>query len=126
LPSGGTIKLASSNPFTQPLINPNYLTTKFDIFAMREAVKAVKRFVGAPAWSDYVTGPFGSSFIAATDDASIDAYVRGLTTTIFHPVGTASMSKAGASNGVVNPDFKVKGADGLRVVDASVFVSTIF
>ncbi|KAF9483366.1 alcohol oxidase [Pholiota conissans] len=119
--SRGTIKLASSNPFDHPLINPNYLTKDFDIFTMREAVKAIKRFIGAPAWSDYVIGPYGDSFIAATDDASIDAYVRGLMTTIFHPVGTASMSKATASGGVVNPDLKLKGADGIRVVDASVF-----
>ncbi|KAF8962123.1 hypothetical protein BDZ97DRAFT_1920795 [Flammula alnicola] len=119
--SRGTIKLASTNPFDKPVINPQYLTTDFDIFAMRESVQAINRFVGAPAWSDYVVGPFGSSFAAATDDSSIDSYVRGLTTTIFHPVGTAAMSPAGATTGVVNPDLTVKGADGLRIVDASIF-----
>jgi len=89
---------------------------------MREAVKAVKRFVSAPAWKDYIIGPFGESFQSATDDKSIDAYVRELTTTIFHPVGTASMSPVNAKSGVVNPDLSVKGTDGLRIVDASVFV----
>ncbi|KAF8962140.1 aryl-alcohol oxidase [Flammula alnicola] len=119
--SRGTVKLRSSNPLDKPLIDPKYLTTDFDIFTMREAVKAILRFVGAPAWSDYVIGPFGDSFSAAKEDASIEAYVRGLTTTIFHPVGTASMSPTQAKSGVVNPDLKVKGADGLRIVDASVF-----
>ena len=122
---GGTIKIKSNNVFDKPLIDPKYLTTNFDIFTMREAVKAIKRFVAAPAWSDYVIGPFGTSFSSATDDASIDAYVRGLMTTIFHPVGTASMSPSTASSGVVNPNLTVKGADGLRIVDASVFVSCL-
>ncbi|KIM44803.1 GMC oxidoreductase [Hebeloma cylindrosporum] len=119
--SRGTIKLRSSNPFDKPLIDPNYLTTEFDIFTMREGVKAVKRFAAAPAFSDYVVGPFGDSFSAATTDAATDDYVRGLTTTIFHPVGTASMSRSFSKHGVVNPDLTVKGVDGLRVVDASVF-----
>ncbi|KAF4610054.1 hypothetical protein D9613_010669 [Agrocybe pediades] len=119
--SRGSITLASSNPFDKPLINPNFLSTDFDIFAMRESVKAIKRFLAAPAWSDYVIGPFGDAFSKAKTDAQIEKYIRGLATTIFHPVGTASMTSAKSSAGVVNPDLTVKGAAGLRVVDASVF-----
>ncbi|KAF8952491.1 hypothetical protein BDZ97DRAFT_1930760 [Flammula alnicola] len=119
--SRGTVKIRSTNPFDQPLINPQYLTTDFDIFAMREAVKAIKRLAGAPAFSNYVIGPFGNTFQQATTDAAIESYVRGLTTTIFHPVGTAAMSTSSSKSGVVGPDLKVKGADGLRVIDASVF-----
>ncbi|KAF8955297.1 aryl-alcohol-oxidase from pleurotus Eryingii [Flammula alnicola] len=107
--SRGTIKLKSSNPFDKPLIDPKYLTTDFDIFTMQEAVKAINRFVAAPAWSDYVIGPYGSNFAAAVDDASIETYVRGLTT----PSSTPSER--------LNPDLKVKGTDGLRIVDASIF-----
>jgi len=123
--TGGSIKLRSNDPFDKPLINPNYLTTEFDIITMRESIKSILRFINAPAWKDYVIGPFGAPFVAAAkgSDAKIDSYVRGLTTTIFHPVGTASMSSPKASNGVVNPDLTVKGTEGLRVVDASVFVS---
>ncbi|KAF8956221.1 hypothetical protein BDZ97DRAFT_1852754 [Flammula alnicola] len=103
-------------------MDPKYPTTDFDVFAMREAVKAVHRFVSAPAWSDYVIGPHGS-FATATDGSSIDAYERGLTTTIFHAVGTPSMAPENSNTGVVNPDLTVKG-DGLRIVDVSVFVSS--
>ncbi|KDR79207.1 hypothetical protein GALMADRAFT_223444 [Galerina marginata CBS 339.88] len=119
--SRGSIKLRSNNPFDKPLIDPNYLTTDFDIFTMREGVKAIKRFLAAPAWKDYVIGPFGDVFSKAKTDAQIESYARGLTTTIFHPVGTASMSPSNARNGVVNPDLTVKGTEGLRIVDASVF-----
>jgi choline dehydrogenase-like flavoprotein len=122
---GGSITLRSNNPFDKPLINPNYLTTQFDIVTMREAVKASKRYAAAPSFSNYVTGPFGDAFAAATTDDKIDAYVRGLTSTIFHPTGTASMSSSKAKNGVVNADLSVKGTEGLRVVDASVFVSIL-
>ncbi|KAF8194628.1 hypothetical protein BJ912DRAFT_1141461 [Pholiota molesta] len=119
--SRGTIKIKSANPFDKPIIDPRYLTTDFDVFAMRETVKSVKRLVAEPAWAGYVTGPSGDSFVAAIDDPSIDAYVRDVTTTIFHPVGTAAMASASSSAGVVNPDLTLKGANGVRIVDASIF-----
>lgn len=90
---------------------------------MREAVKAVLRFFGYSAWTDYIIGPFGDLFAAAKDNASIDTYVRGVCTSILHGVGTASMAPVNAHFGVVDPNLKVKGVDGLRVVDASVLVS---
>jgi choline dehydrogenase len=87
---------------------------------MREAVKASIRFVGAPAWSDYVIGRFGTGFSMATDDASMDVYIRGLKmmTTIFPPVGTSSVSPSTASSGVVNPNLRSRV---LVVSDASIF-----
>ena len=97
------------------------LTTEFDVFALREAVRAVKRFAGANAWKGYIDRPFGG--LASTSDADIDAYVRVQSTTVFHPVGTASMTAKGKSWGVVDPDLKLKGAEGVRIVDASIWVS---
>jgi choline dehydrogenase-like flavoprotein len=118
---GGTIKLQSANPFDKPIIDPQWLTTEFDIVALRESVKASKRFVAAPAWADYVISPFGG--LSATTDADIDDYIRRTASTIFHPVGTAAMSCSSSKSGVVDQNLLVKGADGLRIVDASVFVS---
>jgi choline dehydrogenase-like flavoprotein len=105
------------------LINPNYLTTEVDVEILREGVKSVLEFVSAPAWAYHVSGRFGAEFQAAVDDQTIDAYVRDITTTIFHPASTAMMTKTTDPWGVVNPDFTVKGTTGLRIVDASVFVS---
>lgn len=121
--TGGNVKLRSNNPFDKPLIDPNYLRTEFDIVTMRESVKSILDFASAPAFADYISGRYGSAFQQATTDATIDSYVRSLTTTIFHPFGTAAMSSEAAKFGVVNPDLTVKGADGLRIVDASVIVS---
>ena len=97
------------------------MATAFDIFALRESVKAVKRFVASSAWADDVVGPVGG--LASTTDSDIETYVREQAFTGLHPVGTASMSPKGAHWGVVDPDLKVKGVEGVRVVDASVFVS---
>ena len=118
---GGTIKLRSTDPFDKPLIDPHFLTTEFDIVAMRESVKASKRFVAAPAWADYVISPFGG--LSVTSGADIDDYIREVASTVFHPVGTAAMSCSDSKSGVVDQNLLVKGADGLRIVDASVFVS---
>lgn len=52
----------------------------------------------------------------------MDTYIRANTATIFHPVGTSTMSPKGGKWGVVNPVL-FKGSLGLRVVDASVLVS---
>ncbi|KAI9435498.1 alcohol oxidase [Lactarius indigo] len=107
--SRGSITLASANPFDAPNIDPAFLNSDFDIFTIREAVKAALRFAAAPAWRDY-----------AKTDTEIEAYARSHAATVFHPSSTAFMSRKGSVRGVVNPDLSVKNTVGLRIVDASV------
>ncbi|KAH9177980.1 aryl-alcohol-oxidase from pleurotus Eryingii [Lactarius sanguifluus] len=118
--SRGSVMLNSSDPFEFPIIDPAFLSTDFDIFAITEAVKAAQRFMAASPWQGFVLGQFGN-FANVTTDEQIAAYARNNAATVFHPVGTAFMSAAGAKNGVVNPDLTVKSTVGLRVVDASIF-----
>lgn len=87
-------------------------------------MKAIKRFVAAKAWNGYVIAPVGALANANTD-AQIEAYVRANGATVFHATGTASMSPKGAKWGVVDPDLKVKGVEGLRIADGSILVSAI-
>ncbi|KAK0209044.1 aryl-alcohol oxidase [Desarmillaria ectypa] len=118
--SRGTVKLNSSDPLDPPLIDPAYLTSEFDVFAMVEAVKSAKRFLSAPTWEGYILEAYGGLVNATTDEA-LEEYVRENVGTAAHPVGTASMSPRFANYGVVDPDLVVKGVSGLRVVDASIF-----
>ncbi|KAH6888359.1 hypothetical protein BKA70DRAFT_1409386 [Coprinopsis sp. MPI-PUGE-AT-0042] len=118
--SRGSVKLSSPNSFDAPLIDLKLVTTEFDKICLREAVKATKRFIAAKAWKDYVNGP-ALAGLASNVDSEIDAYVRAESSTVYHPVGTASMSPANAKWGVVDPQLRVKGVSGLRVVDASVW-----
>ncbi|KAJ6629541.1 aryl-alcohol-oxidase from pleurotus Eryingii [Mycena sp. CBHHK59/15] len=116
--SRGAVTLNSSNPLSVPLINPNLLGSEVDMFIMRESVKSALRFAAAPAWNDFVISTF--SVNSSMTDAQLDQFIRSNTGTVFHPVGTASMSPKGASWGVVDPDLSVKGLTGLRIADLSV------
>ena len=122
--AGGSITLRSNNPLDPPLIDPAFLSSEFDIFALKELIAASKRFFAAPAWKDYVVAPAGA-FANTTTDEETEEFIIETVTPAFHPVGTASMSAKSANFGVVNPDLKLKGAAGLRVVDASVMVSLV-
>lgn len=62
-------------------------------------------------------------FTDESTNEEVEAAIRGVVASNVHPVGTAAMSRKGAEWGVVDPDLKVKGVEGLRVVDASVMVS---
>ncbi|KLO19171.1 aryl-alcohol-oxidase from pleurotus Eryingii [Schizopora paradoxa] len=118
--SRGSVTLNSSDPFAFPNIDPNFLSSPFDQFVAVEAIKSIRRFVTAPPWTGFVSGQFGNVGSAQTDD-EILAEIRQVTRTIFHPTCTARMSPKDAKWGVVDPELLVKGAVGLRVVDASVF-----
>lgn len=120
--SRGSVTLRSNNPFDPPVIDPALLKSNFDKVTMREAVKTAIGFLSAPAWANYVIQQIGP-FEGVTTDAQIDAYVAANAGTIFHPVGTAAMSPPSSSKGVTDPDLKLKKTSGVRVVDASVFVS---
>ncbi|KAG7098364.1 hypothetical protein E1B28_000322 [Marasmius oreades] len=115
--SRGEITLNSSDLLGHPIINPNFLDSDFDLFAMKEAVKAARDFISAAAWNGYIISATNN----ATTDAELEFFIRNSTAAIYHPVGTAAMSPKGASWGVVDPDLRVKGVEGIRVVDASIF-----
>lgn len=100
------------------------LTSPIDIMFAREGVRSIRRFFAAKAWKGYVLDEAGPSAGAETDE-ELDAFIRDAFTTTWHPVSTAMMSPKGAKYGVVDPDLKVKGVRGLRVVDASIMVSVI-
>lgn len=116
------MELTSTDPFAAPAIDPAYLQSEFDIFTMLEAVKAVRRFAEAQTFDGYIIEPFGE-FGAATTDELLETFARGNAATVFHPVGTSSMSPKGANWGVVDPDLRVKGVEGLFIIDAGVIVS---
>ncbi|KAF8074145.1 aryl-alcohol oxidase-like protein [Lyophyllum atratum] len=117
--SRGSLKLASSDAFAQPIINPNMLAEEIDILILSEAVKAAQRLVKAPAWDGFIIAPFADS-VNLTSDAAIKKYIRDFSSSFNHVVGTAKISKTHDKSGVVGPDLKVKGVEGLRVVDGSV------
>ncbi|CAK5264114.1 unnamed protein product [Mycena citricolor] len=114
----GSVTISSSNPLDAPLINPNLVGTSQDQFVLREAMRASARFAAAPAFDDYVLE--NGSFSPNATDSALNSYIAANAQTVFHPVGTASMSPYGAQWGVVNPDLTVKKTTGLRIVDLSV------
>ncbi|KAF7432616.1 hypothetical protein PC9H_004558 [Pleurotus ostreatus] len=119
--SRGSVTLNSSDPLDDPLIDLGLLEHEFESFTMREAVRAAQRFLDSPAWDDYIIGP--SEALASVDfknDSQLNAYVRKNAAPALHPVSTAAMSPYNVSWGVTDPDLKVKGVQGVRVVDASV------
>ncbi|KAA1471966.1 aryl-alcohol-oxidase from pleurotus Eryingii [Dentipellis sp. KUC8613] len=115
----GTLTLNSTNPFDFPNIDPGLLNSQIDVTTMREAVKAVRRFVAQPSWKGYVVSEY-PGLANATTDAQIESYVRANSATIYHPASTIPMGSKSDKTAPLNPDLTVKGVKGLRVVDASV------
>ncbi|KAH9945030.1 aryl-alcohol oxidase-like protein [Epithele typhae] len=118
--SKGSVSLASSSAFDAPLIDPAFLQAPEDLAILTEAVMAAHRFTSAPAWKDFIIAPFPDTANTTTEEGARE-YVKRMATTFRHPVGTARMGAADDASGVVGPDLCVKGAAGLRIVDASVF-----
>jgi choline dehydrogenase len=120
--SRGTITLAGPDPFSAPLIDPNYLSAEEDRVALREGFRQA-RAIFAAAPFDRFRGPEFKPGAGVTTDDEIDAYVRANGETIYHPVGTCRMGVDDAS--VVDAQCRVRGVPGLRVVDASVMPTLV-
>lgn len=75
----------------------------------------------APAWNGFLLAPQ----LNATTDDELNDFIRSTGSNFEHPTGTAAMSAVDADYGVVDPDLRVKGIDGLRIVDASILVREV-
>lgn len=131
LKTGGSVTLNATNPSGGPIIDPRIFSSPFDLFALKQGVLFASKFLSASAWDGYVLEPASGlekvfSADGSVDTAALESFLRAGVTAGWRMTGTAAMSPRGASWGVVNPDFTVKGLKGLRVVDASIFVSWLY
>lgn len=120
--STGTVLLKSADPFDHPAIDPNHLATEEDRRAMRESVKMVREVCRQAALQPY-TGDEVMPGAGTVSDADIDAFIRAKGETIYHPVGTVAMGMS--AEAPVDGELKVRGVEGLRVVDASVMPTLV-
>jgi choline dehydrogenase-like flavoprotein len=115
--SRGWVRLADSDPTSMPLINPNFIGEEEDLRAVVESVHAIREVMAqeslAPVIEEEIEpGPRTQS------DAEIGEWVKRVVTTMWHPVGTCRMGQD--ERAVVDARLKVRGLDGLRVIDASI------
>ena len=117
--SRGRIALVSNRASDKPRIEGNYLsdTEGFDLKMMIECAKLSRELLAQKAFDAYRGAPI---FPARSDlsDSELIAFIRAKAETVYHPVGTCRMGSDDKS--VIDPQLRVRGVDGLRVVDASV------
>ena len=117
--SRGRISLAGNRASDKPRIDPGYLGDPggFDLRMMVECAKISREILAQPAFDPYRGAPI---FPARDDlgDAELVDFIRAKAESVYHPVGTCRMGDDEAS--VVDARLRVRGVDGLRVVDASV------
>ncbi len=119
--SRGRILLASANPSDKVRIEPGYLTDAqgFDQKMMLECAKLSRTIFAQTAFDPYRGAPI---FPARNDasDAELLAFIRAKAETVYHPVGSCRMGAAEDADAVLDPQLRVRGVQGLRVIDASV------
>ncbi len=115
--SRGRVKLRSADPSAKPSILGNYLTEPDDMAALVFSMKQAREL----AATEPLAGITGREIFPGPDvesDAEFEADIRKRVELLYHPVGTCRMGKGAAA--VVDPQLRVRGVEGLRVIDASV------
>lgn len=119
--SRGTVRLASTDPFTAPLIDPNYLAEPRDVATLVAGMELVRQTVTHPA----IAGHIGREVLPGSGlgDGGLADFVRRNASGVYHPIGTCRMGVD--ERAVVDPELRVRGVAGLRVVDASIMPTIV-
>lgn len=115
--SRGRIMLASSDPFEDPVIDPNYFEVEDDLEMTVRGIKGARRIANTAPLSDHREGELRPG-PEVQSDVELEEFVRSNARTTQHPVGTCKMGHDELA--VVDDRLRVHGVDGLRVIDASI------
>jgi choline dehydrogenase len=115
--SRGSVSLRSADPAAAPIIQPRYLSDPLDREIVVDGLKFARRLCGAEALAPYRTIEMVPGPDVRTDDEML-AYARQNGSTVYHAAGTCRMGSD--EHAVVDADLRLRGIDGLRVVDASI------
>lgn len=126
--SRGEVTLASADPFTAPRIDPRFLADARDLDTLVRAFKLIRKIFAQPAFAPFDgANPSRELYFAdAHTDDEIRAAIRAHADTIYHPAGTCRMGDvARDALAVLDAQLRVRGVQGLRVVDASAMPTLI-
>ena len=113
----GTVRLADADPKSMPLIDPNYFGDDDDLRIAIKAVEAVRDVIKQQSLVSIITDEVEPGPEIQSAD-QIGEWIKNISTTMWHPVGTCRMDED--SRAVVDARLRVKGINGLRVIDASI------
>ena len=122
--SRGSITLASADPRAPPRILFNYLATEGDRREMRDGMRLTREIFAQKAF-DLFRGAELSPGPDVTTDAAIDAHIRRKAESAYHPSCSCKMGADDDSMAVVDGNLRVRGMEGLRVVDASIMPDVV-
>ncbi|XP_069696376.1 glucose dehydrogenase [FAD, quinone]-like [Periplaneta americana] len=123
--SRGRIMLKNRDPFTHPLIYPNYFSDLRDIEVIIKGIRIAIEMAETEAMQKYGATLYQKPLLECRDyefnsDSYWECIIRQMTFTMFHPSGTCKMGPESDEEAVVDTTLRVRGIKGLRVVDASV------
>jgi choline dehydrogenase len=116
--SMGYIELASADPLAHPRIQPQYLSAPEDLPVLREGVKRLREIFRQSAFDGWRGAEISPGPDVQTD-AQIEAWIRSTADTVYHPTSSCRMGADGDPMAVLDAQCRVRGVEGLRVVDAS-------
>ncbi|KQM97253.1 glucose-methanol-choline oxidoreductase [Sphingobium sp. Leaf26] len=122
--SAGSVSLASNRPEDKPVIDPNFFADPYDMKTLIAGFREARRIFAQPALAA-MTGEEIEPGAQHQSDAEIDAALRRIVNTAYHPTGTCRMGPDSDPMAVVDNRLRVRGVAGLRVVDASVMPEII-
>ncbi|MFD3541408.1 GMC family oxidoreductase [Streptomyces sp. NPDC058662] len=120
--SRGRLYLTSPDPEVKPALDFRYFTDEedYDARTLVDGIKLAREIAASEPLAGWLRrevcpGP------EITDDRALSAYARSVAHTVYHPAGTCRMGAADDEMAVVRPDLRIRGLDGIRIADASVF-----
>ncbi len=114
--SRGSVRLASNDPTAKPIVHNEFYAAEEDLRRMVAALELTLEICASPAMRPYCSEPFTTP--AGDGEEALRTHVAQTTFSVYHPVGTCRMGADG--DAVVDERLRVRGVEGLRVVDASV------
>ena len=118
--SRGAVTLAGSDPAQAPKIQFNYMSDPQDWEDFRTCIRLTREIFGQDAFKPFVKHEIQPGE-AVQSDAELDAFIAEHVESAYHPCGTCKMGAVDDPMAVVDPECRVIGVDGLRVVDSSIF-----
>jgi choline dehydrogenase/4-pyridoxate dehydrogenase len=123
--SRGAVSLASADPVCPPRIQHNFLATDRDMTTLRRGVRIVRDIAERRPLGSFIAHELCAPDTAGTSDTAVDEFIRRQAVSVNHSLGTCKMGTDDDALAVVDTQLRVRGAEGLRVVDASVMPDPI-